>query len=325
MTSLPSLAVIVIGRNEGARLVACLASLATSGFPVIYVDSGSNDDSVAVAQKAGAQVIELSTNQPFTAARARNAGFEALRQQALPEFIQFIDGDCRVEEGWLADAVHGLEKDKNLGLITGWRREIHPERSLYNALCDFEWQRPAGDILTCGGDMMVRSTAFEGVEGFDPSVIAAEDDEFCLRLRKAGWSLRRLPQTMTHHDAAMTSFKQWWQRTVRSGHGFAQVGDMHPPYFKRERRRAQLYGAVLPFTAVAGGYFSLAFPIVVAGLYLMSYARTVRGLVKDGLARPAACRHAGLLSVSKFPNMFGMIMYLSRKARHLKMNIIEYK
>ena len=35
----------------------------------------------------------------------------------------------------------------------------------------------------------------------------------------------------THHDAAMLHFAQWWQRAIRSGHGFAQVGDLHARHF----------------------------------------------------------------------------------------------
>ena len=86
--------------------------------------------------------------------------------------------------------------------------------------------------------MMVRASVFADLGGFDPTVIAAEDDEFCTRMRKAGWTLERLPEDMTRHDAAMLRFGQWWQRAVRTGHGFAQVGHLHPEYFVKERKRA---------------------------------------------------------------------------------------
>ena len=63
--------------TRGLRLKRCLASLATGG-PVVYVDSGSTDGSDAVrARESGADVIELDMSIPFTAARARNAGFSA--------------------------------------------------------------------------------------------------------------------------------------------------------------------------------------------------------------------------------------------------------
>src|SRR5882724_5591818 len=85
--------VVAIGRNEGQRLKQCLESLRSRGV-VIYVDSGSNDGSPQLARDFGAIVVDLETRLPFTAARARNAGFKSL-VEAAPEVdcVQFIDGD----------------------------------------------------------------------------------------------------------------------------------------------------------------------------------------------------------------------------------------
>lgn len=318
--------VVLIGRNEGERLVAGLASLQGAARRVVYVDSGSTDGSVAAAKKAGAEVVELDMSVPFTAARARNAGFEALMaSEPTPEIVQFIDGDCRLVEGWIDAARAHLEANQKLGLVTGWRSEIHRDASLYNQLCDFEWHRPAGAILACGGDMMVRAKAVSDVGGFDPTVIAAEDDEFCTRLRKAGWMLERIPMDMTRHDAAMTRFGQWWQRAIRSGHGFAQVGYLHPDYFVSERRRVLLYGLVLPLIAIIGGVFSAWIPITVLALYALSYVRTVQGLIREHLPRAEALRHSVLLTLSKFPNVIGMAVFHWRRLRQAQMRIIEYK
>ena len=51
--------VVVIGRNEGDRLVQCLRSVLTREVPVVYVDSGSHDDSVLNAKRLGVTVLEL--------------------------------------------------------------------------------------------------------------------------------------------------------------------------------------------------------------------------------------------------------------------------
>lgn len=45
-----SLGVVVIGRNEGERLKRCLASLLGNVDQIVYVDSGSTDGSVQLAQ-----------------------------------------------------------------------------------------------------------------------------------------------------------------------------------------------------------------------------------------------------------------------------------
>ena len=92
-------ACVIIGRNEGERLVACLASVPQGLGDVVYVDSGSTDGSVAAAEAAGARVVLLDTGTPFTAARARNAGVAAL--DGGHDYVQFNDGDCVLDPGWL--------------------------------------------------------------------------------------------------------------------------------------------------------------------------------------------------------------------------------
>lgn len=316
---------VIIGRNEGARLIACLNSMQGAVERIVYVDSGSTDNSIAAARAIGAEVVELDCSHPFTAARARSAGFAALKAGDLPEFVQFVDGDCTLQEGWLAAAEQELADHDALGIVTGWRSEIHRDASIYNALCDFEWHRPAGDIQTCGGDMMVRSKAFDQVGGFAPTVIAAEDDEFCVRIRKAGWKMRRLPLPMTRHDAAMTRFSQWWSRAVRSGHGFAQVGFLHPEYFTRERKRVLFYGGLMPLIALLGAFVFLWIPLTVLALYALNYIRTAQGLQREGLPIDEALHHAVLITLSKLPNFQGMMTFWWRHLRGHEINIIEYK
>ncbi|MEM8974132.1 MAG: glycosyltransferase family 2 protein [Pseudomonadota bacterium] len=322
----PRVAAVTIGRNEGERLRRCLASMKDQFDHIVYVDSGSTDDSLNIARKAGVQIVELDLTIPFTAARARNAGFSALQNSdAEFDFVQFVDGDCALRPEWKPAAVQALLENSNLGIVTGWRSEIHRGASIYNALCDFEWRRPAGDIQTCGGDMMVRRTAFQEVDGFNNTVIAAEDDEFCVRMRDAGWHIRRLPVEMTMHDADMHSFTQWWRRAVRSGHGFAQVGNLHSEYFTKERLRVWFFGFLLPAIAALGSMISLWVPFGVALVYLVSYLRTVRGLQSNGLPISEAVTHSLLLSLSKFPNLIGILTFWWRQLRGHSMRLIEYK
>ncbi|WP_439111434.1 glycosyltransferase [Lentibacter sp.] len=326
MSTATRIGAVVIGRNEGQRLVNCLTSLQGEVDLLIYVDSGSSDGSLAAAERLGAETVLLGSDVPFTAARARNAGFEQIMARPdAPEFVQFVDGDCTLEVGYLTHAAEALAKDESLGLVTGWRAEIHADASIFNEMCHFEWHRPAGEIMACGGDMMVRASAFEAVGGFNPAVIAAEDDEFCTRLRKAGHKLLRLPIPMTHHDANMTRFSEWWSRAVRTGHGFEQVNDLHPDYFVRERRRMWLFGGVLPLLGLVGAVLFWPLFALIAALYGVSYLRTVRGLESDGLARARAWRHAVYLFLSKFPNIIGAATYRKRKRLGSRMEIIEYK
>ncbi|HBQ37121.1 MAG TPA: glycosyl transferase [Rhodobacteraceae bacterium] len=321
--STKNLAIVFIGRNEAERLERCLESLKGIDAELVYVDSGSTDNSVLNAKNANAKIVELSPDRPFSAARARNEGFEALEN--VPEFVQFIDGDCAMQPEWIEPAIKAMQQDPKLGIVTGWRSEIYRNKSVYNALCDFEWRREAGEISVCGGDMLVRSAAFVKVGGFNETVIASEDEEICLRIGKAGWKLRRLPIEMTRHDIAMTKFSEWWQRAVRSGHGFAQVGTMHPEHFKIERKRAVVFAGILPFLALLAVAFWPYGLIAIAAVYLRSYIRSSQGLAQAGLASGEAWHHGLFLVLSKFPNLIGMGVFYWRRLRGHKMNIIEYK
>lgn len=319
---------ILIGRNEGARLERCLASVKGKARRLVYVDSGSTDGSVAAAETAGAEIVHLSADMPFTAARARHAGFMHLEENGgAADVVQFIDGDCGVVDGWFEAGLSTLLEQPDLGLVTGWRSEITPEASVYNALCHVEWRRPDGDILACGGDMMVRKEAYLAAGGFNAAVIAAEDDELCCRLRAAGWRLLRIPHEMTRHDADMLRFGQWWRRAERTGHGFEQVNDLHPDYFRRERLRMWVWGGALPIACLAcviAGLWLAA--IAVIALYGVSYLRTVKGLIQTETLSPDAARaQAVLLTLSKFPNILGALRYRARKLLKRDMAIIEYK
>ena len=204
-----SIAAIVIGRNEGARLVACLDALAHVS-PVIYVDSGSTDGSVAAAQARGAQVVQLDMSQPFTAARARNAGLAVLPDGT--ELVQFLDGDCVVQPGWLAQAQAFLAGHAQVAVVCGRRREMHPEASVYNRLIDAEWDTPVGKAKACGGDALMRLAPLRAVGGYRDDLIAGEEPELCVRLRQGGSAanaratpLQRAPRCMAHRPSGIGS------------------------------------------------------------------------------------------------------------------------
>jgi GT2 family glycosyltransferase len=249
---------VVIGRNEGERLKGCLRSLSLAGT-VVYVDSGSSDGSAGWARDHGAQVIELDMSLPFTAARARNCGFRRLRQIApLISYIQFVDGDCELVDDWLQSAISFLDTHPEVGAVCGRRRERFPERSIYNWLCDREWEGSAGEVHFCGGDVMIRTSALNGVGGYREDMIAGEEPELCFRLRSAGWRVWRLNAEMTLHDAAMTRFGQWWKRILRSGYAFAHGAYLHgasqEQYWVWESRRAWIWGVWLPIGCLTAGF-----------------------------------------------------------------------
>ncbi len=319
----PVIDAVAIGRNEGARLIRCLDSLRAAGLRhIVYVDSGSTYGSIEAAEARGAMVVRLDRSQPFTAARARNAGVAALPQGAdAPDHIQFIDGDCTLDPGWIPLATGFLAGNPAVGAVCGRRREIAPGASVYNRLIDCEWDTPVGRARSCGGDALMRADAFAGVGGFDPALIAGEEPELCVRLRAAGWQIWRLDAEMTRHDAAIHRFGQWWRRTRRAGHAYAEGAAMHGAAPERhnvaQTRRALVWGLFLPLAAILGAalihpaflLLLLAFPVQIARLW----------------RRDGDLAHAAFLVLGKIPEAAGVLEYRVRRLTGRGGRLIEYK
>ena len=160
---------------------------------IVYVDSGSTDGSVELARSLGVDVVKLDLSTSFTAARARNVGLAHLLEADAPiKFVQFVDGDCEVVEGWIERAKRELDAQPNVAVVCGRRRERFPDISIYNRLCDMEWDTPIGETKACGGDAMMRVESFQQVDGFNPLLIAGEEPELCVRLRQKGGKNRPL-------------------------------------------------------------------------------------------------------------------------------------
>lgn len=315
---------VVIGRNEGARLQACLGSI-PAGVRTVYVDSGSTDGSREVALAAGAQVVALDLARPFTASRARNEGFAALLAARPVDLVQFIDGDCTLDPGWISAAAAFLAAHPQAVVACGRRRERFPGATVYNRLCDWEWDTPVGRALACGGDALMRARAFAVVGGFDPRLIAGEEPELCVRLRAAGGEVWRLDAAMTLHDAAMTRFGQFWQRARRAGHAGAEGAALHGARPERlgvaPTRRALLWGLALPLGALGGA--ALVSPWAL--LLLMAYpAQVIRLARRYGPGR-VGWERAALLTAAKFPEMLGVAEYHLRRLAGRPKGLIEYK
>lgn len=319
--------VVVIGRNEGERLRRCLVSVTAFITRVVYVDSGSTDDSVEMARAMGVTVVELNTAIPFTAARARNEGFRRLQAMASDlSYVQFVDGDCEVVAGWLERAVEFLDQYQDVAAVCGRRRERHPDRSIFNMLCDMEWATPVGEARACGGDGMIRIDAFKNSGGYRDDLIAGEEPELCVRLRSNGWRIWRLDAEMTLHDAAMTHFRQWWKRAVRGGYAYAQGAHIHgaPPerHCVRESRRAWAWGVMLPLLVLVMTFVS---PMTGGVLFFAYPLQVVRIALRADLTSKANWLRSFFLVLARFPEAQGQLRFLATRLRGKRGVLIEYK
>lgn len=314
--------VVVIGRNEGERLITCLDALARCGARpehVVYVDSGSTDGSVQRVRARGLTVIELTP--PFTAAKGRNAGYQHLLRHHPALFaIQFVDGDCEYFPAWLEVASRLLHDDDTICAVTGMQRERRPEASIYNLLCDVEWTGVVGEIDTFAGNVMVTASALSATTGFNEDLIAGEDPEFSIRVKKAvGKRIVRIDEPICLHDVDMTKASQWWKRNVRAGHAYAQVSRMHGEaplrFWKKETRSNWIWGAALPVAA----------PVLVPPAYVALFWRIYRDARRRGLSASAARTYAFFTTVGKVPQALGQLKYWWNALRGEQSTIIEYK
>lgn len=319
--------VVIIGRNEGVRLQRCIESITVNLVKIVYVDSGSTDNSVSMACTFGIDVINLDMTQPFTAARARNEGFRnILKKMPNIEYIQFVDGDCEVNSDWINNAILFLNEHQDVAAVCGRLRERYPAQSIYNMLCDWEWDTPVGEAKACGGNAMYRANALEKIGGYREDMIAGEEPELCLRLRESGWKIWRIEVEMALHDAAMLHFSQWWKRTKRGGYSFAHGAFLHKNSPERhgvkQSRSSLIWGLYMPVFTVGLIIWLGSWGLFMLLIYPMQIIRLTLGgkrTLRENWWR------ALFLVLGKFPEMLGQLSFLYKRYTGKKANLIEYK
>lgn len=323
--ALGRIGVVIIGRNEGLRLQRCFDTLPAGVRQTVYVDSGSTDDSVDQARRRGVEVVALDLSTPFTAARARNAGFRRLLElQPGIEFVQFIDGDCELLAGWLASGAAALAAEADVAVTCGRLRERHPDVNVYHRLAELEWQGPVGDVFACGGIAMMRSAALRAAGGFTETLIAGEEPELCVRLRAQGHRVVRLGADMALHDVAMTRVGQYIRRTIRGGYGTAALAELHPTAYRRERRSLVFWGLLWVVACVAAP-FTRGLGLVLLAGYPVLWARILLGRRASGTPLAGAALFAASCVASKLWGAAGLAKYHWNRLRDRSGTLIEYK
>jgi len=322
-----NIGVVIIGRNEGERLRRCLESVSKIACQVVYVDSGSTDDSVDYARSAGSEVVLLDMTCPFTAARARNEGGKFLRKLVpAVDYVQFVDGDCELVAGWMETASSYLDSNIKVAMVCGRLRERNPELSIYNHLMDIEWDNEMGETKSCGGIAMLRMTPFEAEGGYRADLIAGEESELCLRLRSKGWKIWRLDDEMAFHDSAMTNFWQWWKRTLRTGYAYAEGAYLHGASSEKHRvkesRRIWIWGLGIP---VATAILSIWFGTVGLAILLIYPVQVVRLALCGSRTVSENWLRAFFLVLCKFPEAMGQLRFVYNRMTGKVARLIEYK
>lgn len=328
--TLPMVSVVVIGRNEGGRLVRCLDSITAMNcrgfeFETIYVDSDSTDDSPRRAAARGARVIEVQPERP-SAALGRNAGWRAARG----EFILFLDGDTILQPDFVSKALPAM-RDPKVAVVWGHRREMEPDQSLYVRVLDLDWVYPPGPSEFCGGDALMRRAVLAEVGGFDDSLIAGEEPELCRRIRSKGHMILHIDAPMTLHDLAITEFPAYWKRAFRAGHAYAEVSgryrDSEDPLWLADARRNLVRGSLLllsPLLLVASIWLPWLPFLLLGGaaLLLLRSAHRCTWKSPESGTRLLYALHSQFQHI---PILFGQLSWHLDQLRGERQHLIEYK
>lgn len=326
--------VVAIGRNEGDRLIRCLTSLRAhlpTEVPIVYVDSGSTDDSVAEAKRHNVEVVELDMSVPFTGARARNAGCDHLLEKfPSTQAVQFIDGDCEMLPDWISEATAFLQQNAQVGVVFGRLRERFPTASKYNQLADMEWSVPVGKAEACGGISLMRTEAFQQAGGFNPKLICGEEPELCIRLKRLGWQIWCIDADMALHDIDMHRFSQWWKRSVRGGWAVAQGCAMYGQSPERYKAKAHIsgwiWGCFLPLAAILTTDITHGLSLVLlALLYGLQTFKIYRYRKTRGDSARRSLLYAIFCVISKVPQAIGQGKYWINRWGSKPATLIEYK
>jgi len=325
----PFVSIVIIGRNEGDRLVKCIQSARKLEYPsdrkeIIYVDSRSSDDSVEQAKKLGIEKIFVLEQEKTCAAMGRNLGM----QHAVGELILFLDGDTQISRDFLTAAITHFEKEE-IAIVYGRRTEIHPE-SLYIQLCGSDWsQRIPGYTETAAGDVLMRAEVIREIGGYK-EIIAGEDPEMSNSVINAGYKILFLDKDMVKHDLAMHSFRQYWKHSVRSGFAYAVVADITKgraiPLWVDKKKKIMRQGVLYilaPLLGIAASFLlwtiiPFIMYLILGGLILgRSFIKNRMKGMKMGF-NAIYTLHSHFL---KIPLMIGQLTYLTNKNKSL----IEYK
>lgn len=195
---------MIATRNRREQLEHTLDRLAAlpERPPIVVVDNGSDDGTVAAARSRGepVRVVELAANR---GGAGRNAGVEL----AQTPYAAFSDDDSWWRPGALAQAERLLDADARIALLAA-RILVGPQDRLDPTCLAMAASPLPGDgrlpgprvlgFLACGA--VVRRSAFLAVGGFHARLgVGGEEELLAVELAEAGHELVYADDVVAHH------------------------------------------------------------------------------------------------------------------------------
>ena len=217
---------IIIAYNEGSKLTNCIQSIFNAieknklnDFEIIFVDSGSSDDSIEHAQQFPGLRIYLITGI-HNAAIARNIG----ARESVGDILFFIDGDMEIEDDFISRVVDDKDQLK-YDNVTGHLNEYFYDNSgdfLWKAPRTYKSTLPSEEMvpLTSGGIFVIKKENWNLVKGMRTKYKRSQDSDLTLRLAMNGIRTIRVPHLIAkHHTIDYRNEKRMWQLLL-SGNDF---------------------------------------------------------------------------------------------------------
>ncbi len=279
--------VVAWGRSDG--LAACLDAIDTAcaaaavEVETVVVLAPEDAAGAARAQRPGVSVLVPAAGEPHTPGANRNRG----AADAAAGSLLFVDGDTRVEPGFVAAALGRLAAAPELGGVGGRIRERQwQDGRLVRTIEDSYRSGRGGAVEMLATAWIARRSAFEAVGGFDPRLPAEEDVELCIRLAAAGHPVEALDHVAADHDCpprpSFAEFRRRWRSGLYAGQGLLLRYAWGTPHFARHLARQRLYLAALAFAIVGvmlaflSGVMPRAFLLWLGVAALVVLAMTIR-------------------------------------------------
>lgn len=211
MASPADITAIIVTYNSQAVIQPCLAALKAEGVGRLVVDNASQDDTVSLAQQAGAVVVEAGANLGF--GTANNLGV----QQTTTDWVLFINPDAVVQPGSIARFIEAIGAYPEAGIfgpqiLEADGRYFFQPRSF---LATFLKSRVSGKIVpegNCcvaalsGACMLMRRDLFLALGGFDPEIfLFYEDDDLCRKVADHGLPILYVHEAVVSHLRGQSS------------------------------------------------------------------------------------------------------------------------
>lgn len=237
-TPTDQIVVIILTMNQREKTLQCLASLyATTGIPfqALLWDNGSQDGTVEAVKQAFPQTHTHFHPQNLGVASGRNAAAQLAMQNLGATHLLFLDNDMLLEPDFVRALYAPFQEDIQIGQTQAKLRFMADKTRLNDgggARINFVlWQiTPVGygeidrgqydspkNCVSCGGAMMARADIFRELGGFDTvfDPFGPEDLDFSLRLQKAGYIARYIPEAVAYHEVSHTYGKGYSEDYAR--------------------------------------------------------------------------------------------------------------